>query len=77
MSELAELEFLSGQIETMDQFTDTYQSMLDECRAITDPVQRKDRAAQLKELLLKQSEFLMNEWLKEYRDSKPDGVIVQ
>ncbi|MBC8457484.1 MAG: hypothetical protein H8D67_05750 [Deltaproteobacteria bacterium] len=77
MSELAKLEFLSGQLETMDQFTDTYQTMLDECKAIADPVQRKDRAAQLKKILLRQSQFLMNLWIQEYRDIKPDGVIVQ
>ncbi len=65
--ELANLEFLSGQLETMDEFAQVYESMLEEAKAIEDKDRRQTRAKALQKIMLKQTEFLLNAWLKERR----------
>ncbi len=75
--QLQTLSFLSGSYESVDSFTSEYERVLGEAKAITDKDLRQARAGALKGVLLKQSQFLMNLWIQEYRDIRPDGVIVQ
>ena len=68
--ELANLEFLSGQLETMDEFAQVYESMLEEAKAIEDKDRRQARARALQTIMLKQAEFLLNQYLREKRATK-------
>ena len=65
MKEMAELEFLSGQFETMESFVELYGAMLQEAKAMKDRKPRQARAKALQSVMMKQTEFLMNAWLKE------------
>ncbi len=65
VKKLAELEFLSGQLETMEEFAQVYESMLEEAKAIEDKDRRQARARALQKVILKQAEFLLNQWLRE------------
>ena len=62
---MAKLEFLSGQFETIDDFALLYERMLNQVKAIEDKQERETNAKAMQRILMKQAEFLMNQWLKE------------
>ena len=65
LKEMAELEFLSGQFETMESFVELYGAMLQEAKAIEDRQKQQAIAKAMQKILFKQAEFLMNVWIKE------------
>ncbi len=75
MKAMAELEFLSGQLETMDQFAEVYQSLLEEAQAIKDKDQRQARARAMQKVMLKQAEFLLNEYVQAQREMFPESIM--
>jgi len=56
--DLTKLEFLSGDLQTTDLFTDHYEGLLR-------TPQSQDMLKAMKELLLRQAQFLMNSWLED------------
>ena len=62
--ELAELRFLSGQLETANQFEELYGRLLSENR------QDKEMLRAMQRLLMQQACFLMNQWIKEKMGTK-------
>lgn len=70
--DLAELQFLSGSLESMDEFTEFYEKMLAKALVRQDQV----TAAAMKKILLKQAGFLMSEYVKE-KATRNDMANVQ
>ena len=66
-NKLIELEFLSGQLTTMNQFADLYDSMLNDCKARGDTTTAKA----MQGILMAQVSFLLNGFLKEKQATKP------
>ncbi len=73
--ELAELRFLSGDLSTMDKFAEVYQSLLEEAKAIEDKDRRQTRARALQKIILKQAEFLINQYLQAQREMFPESIM--
>ena len=61
MSKVEELRFLSGSLESAEEFNTLYEEMLKECRANGD----LDTARAMQKILFHQAAFLMNQWLRE------------
>ena len=59
--ELMELEFLSGQVESADLFTDAYEKLLHECQVSRDKVTLR----KMRKILQWQELFLIQEWRRE------------
>jgi len=55
--QLAELEFLCGQAETIDAFATVYERMLNECRLLNDSA-RRSRARKLQRIMCNQLVFV-------------------
>lgn len=58
---LVELDFLSGDIESTEEFNLCYQRLLSEVKQTNDLA----TARTMRKILLKQADFLMNEWLRQ------------
>jgi hypothetical protein len=59
--QIAELEFLSGTLESADEFNLRYERMLRECKVAGD----KATARKMQKVLFRQFIFLFNEWRRE------------
>jgi len=59
--QIAELDFLAGDLESMDEFNETYECLLNECKATGD----KETARRMQRILFQQFMFLFAEWRKE------------
>ena len=68
---MEELSFLSGQLTTMDQFADLYETMLNEVKVIEDTQERQAKATTMQRILMRQVEFLMNRWLPDNQKTMP------
>ena len=70
-TQLVELEFLSCEFESMDSFAQLYETMLKEAELSGDM-----RTAQaMREILLQQAQFLLNQWLKEKQKMGPAQLM--
>jgi len=65
MRELAELEFFAGDLSTADDFTELYERMLNQVKAVDNMRERESMAKAMQRILMKQTEFLMNAWIAE------------
>jgi hypothetical protein len=59
--QIIELEFLSNDLETTDEFTELYESMLNKVRITGDKAQVK----QMQRILFRQFIYLFSEWRRE------------
>jgi len=69
--ELAELDFYAGDLSTAEDFTELYERMLNQVKAIEDKQERETNAKAMQRILLRQVEFLMNQWLSEKQKTMP------
>ena len=67
LNRLTELEFYAGDLQTANQFEELYEVLLSECQISGD----KRTAKVLQGILLRQAQFLLNEWLAEKRAAGP------
>lgn len=70
-TDLARLEFVSGNLSTLDSFTDLYETLLTRCQETKD----KDMIRALQHVLLKQLEFMTNMWLEMDRQTFTESVM--
>ena len=68
---LSELRFLSGDLQTADQFEGLYQKLLNNATVRQD----KAQLSTMRQILLKQAEFLLNEFLRAQRDMFPESIM--
>ena len=61
IKDLGVLEFLAGDLESMDEFNETYECLLNECKATGN----LEMVRAMQKLLLHQAAFLMTEWMRE------------
>lgn len=67
---LAELQFLSCELESVDAFAQLYARMIEDCKLANDTV----TARAMQQILMKQACFLLNAWLEEKKPMSPSYV---
>ena len=68
---LRELEFYAGDLSTADEFTAVYERMLNQVKAVDNMQERETNAKAMQRILLRQVEFLMNQWLSDNKKTMP------
>ena len=70
-SRLRELEAMTGQDVSMDLFNDAYESLLNDVKAL--PGARFEKLQRMAKVLARQTEYMMNLYLKEKAKEEEDG----